>query len=163
MKARMKKLISIKSILLLALVLLIVLGSALAAGHEPVSGSVSAIAINAYQFEGTATLTIGGGEEVKPSFVATLLEMSENDEGVLHAKVSHTFDFGDGNTFTTEDKAVMEPVDEFGLYTLNETLKIISGEGDFEDVSGELHVHGQINFGVTPAEVSVDIRGAISR
>ena len=163
MKTRTKKLISIKSVPLFALALLIALGIALADGREPVSGSVSATAINDFQFAGTAILTIGGGEEVTPSFVATLLETSEKDEGVLHAKVTHTFHFGDGNTFTTEDKAVMEPIDEFGLYTLNETLKIISGEGDFEDVSGELHVHGQIDFGLEPPEVAVDIHGAISR
>ena len=161
MKTRIKELILIKSIPIFAIALLILLGAVWAAGREAVSGSVSATAINEYQFAGAATLTIGGGEEVTPSFVATLLEMSERDEGVLHAKVTHTFDFGDGNTFTTEDKAVMEPIDEFGLYTLNETLKIISGEGDFEDASGELHVHGQIHL--IEGWVSVDIHGAISR
>jgi len=60
MKAKMKKLISIKSIPILALVLLIVLGTAWAAGRDPVSGSGSAEAAGLFIFEGTANLTIGG-------------------------------------------------------------------------------------------------------
>ncbi|HEY0866714.1 MAG TPA: hypothetical protein VGE01_05030, partial [Fimbriimonas sp.] len=60
-------------------------------------------AINAYQFLGTAQLRIGQihGEA---SVLATLLGAPvPTSGGALLAQTSHTFDLGDGNSFTTLD------------------------------------------------------------
>ena len=62
MKTKMKKLISIGSVSMLTLVLLIVLGSALASGRKPLSVSGEVTAISQTQFQGTATLSIEGEE-----------------------------------------------------------------------------------------------------
>jgi len=160
MKAKMKKLISIRSIPILALALLIVLGSALAAGRDPVSGSGTALLDLGTEppgATGTATLTIGGGEPVETSFTLTMDSMAWKDE-VLHITATHTFTLP-GGTFITSDKGV---VDTDG--TLNENLTITGGTGDYDGACGELRVHGQVQFtSPTTAEVSFDIHGVIYR
>ena len=164
MKAKMKKLISIKSIPILTLALLVVLGSALADGRDPVSGSGTALLDLAPPpgATGTATLTIGGGEPVQASFTLTMSSMAWKD-GVLHITATHIFTLT-GGTFTTTDKGIGEPTDENGLLTLNENLTITGGTGVYEGACGELRVHGQVQFiDDTTANVSFDIRGAISR
>jgi hypothetical protein len=163
MKARMRKLISIKSIPILALALLIVLGTALAAGRDPVSGEGSAsLNPDTGLFEGSADLTIGG-EEVTASFEVTLLTpLVPNEEGVFHVKASHKFRFKGGSSFTTVDKGVADPTDTPGLYTLNENLTIVSGTKDFEGASGELRVHGKLDLRGLPS-ASFDIHGGICR
>jgi len=157
MKAKMKKLISIKSIPILALALLIVLGSALAAGRDPVSGSGEAtLDLSTGAATGTATLNIRG-EEFTTLVAVQITGQVISDEGVTHVTSTHTFTFDNGS-ITTTDKGV---IDTDG--TLNEHLTIISGTDDFEGACGELRVHGQIQFQPPMAYVSYDIRGAISR
>jgi hypothetical protein len=164
MKARMKKMISIKSAPILALSLLIVLGTALAVGRDSVFGSGSAV-LNPETglFEGSVDLTITGEEFENIPFTVTLLApLVPNEEGVLHVEATHTFDFGDGNTFTTNDKGIGEPMETSGLYTLNETLTITSGTGNFEGASGVLHAHGELDLRGLPG-ATFEIRGVISR
>jgi hypothetical protein len=166
MKERMKKLISIKSIPILALVLLIVLGTALADGRDPVSGSGEALLDLAPPpgATGTATLNIGG-EEFTASLVVQITSQVVSDEGVLHATATHTFtlldEYGEetNDRITTTDKEV---IDTDG--TLNAHLTITGGTGAFEGASGELAGHGQVQFtSPTTANVSYEIRGVISR
>ena len=158
MKAKMKKLISIKSIPILALVLLIVLGSALAAGRDPVYGSGWAkLNLVTGAAEGQADLIIGG-EEFTASLAIQLTSQVVSDEGVLHATATHTFTLPSG-TIITSDKEV---IDTDG--TLNAHLTITGGTGAFEGASGELAGHGQVQFtSPTTANVSYEIRGVISR
>ena len=165
MKTKMKKLISIKSILILALTLLIVLGTALADSvREPVSGSGSAT-LNPENglFEGSVDITIAGEEFEDIPFAVTLLTpLIPNEEGVFHIKATHTFNFGDENTFTTNDKGIADPTDMPGLYNLNENLTITTGTGDFEGASGVLHIHGKLDLRGLPS-ASFDVHGVISR
>ncbi len=157
MKARMKKLISIKSIPILALALLIVLGTALADGRDPVSGSGTAVLnLGTGTAEGDAILIIRG-EEFTTLVAVQLTGQVISDEGVTHVTSTHTFTFDNGS-ITTTDKGV---IDTDG--TLNENLTIISGTGDYEGACGELRVHDQIQFQPPMAYVSYDIRGVISR
>ncbi|NIP23967.1 MAG: hypothetical protein GWN67_01510 [Phycisphaerae bacterium] len=163
MKSKIKKVSSI----VLSLSILTFMSVAIAeTGRQNVSGS-GATQVNPMNglFEGSATLTIGGGEPVTAKLTAMLLgDPVPSDEGVLHANVSHTFDFGNGNTFTTNDKAILDPIDGSGLYTMNEKLIIAEGTGDFESTIGDLTIHGQIYLGPMALPwASFDIRGAISR
>ena len=143
-------------------ILFIAFGLAWAAAREPVSGCGDAIATGPNTFAGTATLTIGGGDPLTANVVVTLLDMVDKD-GVLHVTLTHAFDFADGNAFTTQDTGVAEPINEFGLHNLNETLTIVSGTGEFEGASGILHVHGQLDFGASPPEAIYEVHGVISR
>ncbi len=159
MKAKMKKLISIESIPILALALLIVLGTALAeTGREPVSGSGTAkLNLVTGEAVGQADLIIGG-EEFTASLAVQLTSQVVSDEGVLHATATHTFTLP-GGTIITSDKEV---IDTDG--TLNAHLTITGGTGAFEGASGELTGHGQVQFtSPTTANVSYEIRGVISR
>ncbi len=160
----MKSKITKVSAIVLSLAVLVVLSTALAEpAGDPVSGSGEAVASMATgQATGTATLVVRG-EELAADVAVTLGESYFSDEGVLHGESSHTFTFANG-TITTSDKVIGEPVNEFGLFTLNETLTITEGTGDFEGVSGNLTVHGQMQFRYPEtwlADVSYNIRGVI--
>jgi hypothetical protein len=161
MKTKMKKLVSIKSMLVLAVALAVASGLALAVGHDPVSGSGSAdLDLLTGTAVGQAELTIGDSTLFAEVFVQ-LTSQVPGDDGSLHATATHRFKFDNGS-ITTTDKGV---IDTDG--TLNEHLTIVSGTGDFEGTTGELAVHGQVQFpalGEPPiAHVSYDIRGVISR
>lgn len=158
MKKQTKKLV----MYVLALTIFVVLTTALAGpAGDPVSGSGEAEASMATgQATGTATLVVRG-EELAAGVAVTLGESYFSDEGVLHGESSHTFTFANG-TITTSDKVIGEPVNEFGLFTLNETLTITEGTGDFEGISGTLAVHGEMQFiSDVDALVSYNIRGVI--
>ena len=162
----MKKLTKKWTFPALTLSLLIVLSTALAEpAADPVSGSGSSIAINEYQFAGSATLVIGG-EEKSAELLVTVYELTISDEGIQHVVASHTFTFADGS-ITTSDKETAEPTDTPGLYKINANMKVVSGTGVYEGVSGHLTAHGNIDFrgtidmpGVPVA--SFTLRGAIS-
>ena len=140
MKTKMKKLISIKSIPILALALLVVLGSALAAGNDPVYGSGTA-KLNLWTGAaiGEAILIIGG-EEFTASLAVQITSQVLSDEGVIHATAMHTFTLP-GGTIITSDKEVINTDG-----TLNAHLTITSGTGAFEGASGVLSGHGQVQF-----------------
>ena len=166
MKLKMKKPVSIRYIAVLAMALLIVLGSALAEpARDPVSGYGSSEFIMAPPpptSTGTVTFFIRG-EELIADLNVTVLTMTFSDEGVLHATALSTLDFGGGDTFTTTDKIVGEPAGP-GLYTVNEALTIISGTGAYEGATGHLSIHGQMQFvSETEAVVTYEVRGVISR
>lgn len=169
MRNKAKKLNSIKIMPVLALALLVVLGSALAKpARDPVSGfGSSELNLITNTSSGNVTLFVRG-EQLDASLAVQLLEMvySGNDEeGVFHATAVSTLDFGDGNTFTTTDKIVGVPMGD-GLYIVNEALTIDSGTGAYAEARGNLSIHGQVQFpppGDPPlAQVSFEIRGAIS-
>jgi len=170
MRNKTKKLTSIRIMPVLSLVLLVVLGSALAKpARDPVSGyGSSELNLVTGQSSGNLTLFVRG-EQSDASLAVQLVEMvysGDNEEGVFHATALSTLDFGGGNTFTTTDKIVGVPKGG-GLYKLNEKLTIISGTGAYEGASGNLSIHGEAQFpapGDPPfAQVSFEIRGAISR
>ncbi|MHC4309655.1 MAG: hypothetical protein ACYS3N_09675 [Planctomycetota bacterium] len=165
MKTKLKKLISKKMIIVPALVLLVVLGSALAkSARDPVVGSGQADAYMDLGYAvGTANIAIRGLPQPQATVVVTLGPPRYSDEGVLHATSSHIFYFGSGNSFTTEDKVIGDPTSTPGLLRLNETLRIVSGAGIFAGATGNLTVHGSLEFiSLTDAEVTYDIRGSIS-
>ncbi len=163
MTARIKKMTSIKSVPVLALALMVVLGVALAEpASDPVSGSGSSSAINEYQFAGTVTLVIQGQEKTADLLVTLLEEPRESDEGVLHVVATHALTFADGS-ITTSDKEIAEPTSTPGLYTLNANMKVVSGTGVYEGVSGHLAAHGTIDFRPLPVPAAeFEIRGSIS-
>ena len=117
MKAKMKKLISIKSVTVISLALLILLGTALAefeGDSVTGSGDVSAnlgsgigegttiLSIEGEKFEGTVTVTI-------PPDLCDII---------------HEFVFEEG-TFTTIGDEVMKPADDPGVFVLKGDMNII--------------------------------------
>lgn len=120
-------------------------------------------------FEGLGSISIAG-EEFEVALETVLLgKPVEGDDGTLHAVTSHTFVFNDEDSFTTLDRAILEPAGPPGLFRLNSSMIIMSGTGVFEDARGRLHAHGHVDlfdedngiefpfFG----EASFDIRGVV--
>ena len=165
MKTKLQKLTSKSLIVVPALILLVVLGSALAKpARNPVVGSGEADAdMTSGLATGTANISIRR-VQMQATVDAILGPPRFSDEGVLHAVSSHIFDFGNNNTFTTDDKVVADPTDTPGLYRLSEKLRVVSGTGIFQDAVGNLTVHGWLQFApdMLTAEVVYDIRGSIS-
>jgi hypothetical protein len=162
MKSRMKKMTSKWAVPLIGVALLIVLSTALAeTAQDPVSGhGESVLNFVTGHASGSGILSIRG-EELAASIEVQLLGYPvETEDGTLHGNVMHTFIFANGS-ITTNDKAVLDPVE--GGFIMNERVTIISGTGDFANVSGKLTVHGQVMFtSQTMANVSYDIHGVIS-
>ena len=157
MKARMKKLISIKSIPILALALLIVFGTALAAGLEPVSGSgeVSLIA-----GEGPVNLTIGG-EEWVGTIRVIMGPVAVRPGGVTqYLDIVHIFSDEAENTFTTIGGEITAPTGEEGVYTLSGDMEITGGKGSFEGACGSLRVNGELNY--KTEKILFDVYGAMA-
>lgn len=130
MKAKMKKLISIKSIPILALALLIVLGSALAAGRDPVS--ISGV-VDLKTFTGTATVTIRGQQLTGTVAIIPLQPPVPKDGGLYFPEVKHVFELDDGSTLTTTGEELAMPTDENpAISTLHGNMEITEGTGVFE-------------------------------
>ncbi|UCG50283.1 MAG: hypothetical protein JSU94_10910 [Phycisphaerales bacterium] len=168
MKTKSKKLTLAWIVPALALALLVVLSTALAGpARDPVVGSGSSSAINEYQFAGSATLVIRDVEkstlDSPEGLLVTLLDPPRiRDDGVQHVVATHTFTFAVGS-ISTSDKEIAEPTDTPGLYTLNANMKIVSGTGVYEGVSGHLTAHGTIDFRPLPVPAAeFEIRGSIS-
>jgi len=162
MKAKMKKLISIKSIPILALALLIVLGSALAESEgDSVTGSGSVTATPEGTFVGNATLSIEGEKFEGLVTVTPLAPPEPQDGGLYFPVVEHVFDFGDDNTLTTIGAEFAKPTDQPGLSILDGDMNITNGTGDFDDASGEMSAHGQIHL--VEGWASFKVNGRISR
>jgi hypothetical protein len=156
MKAKMKKLISIRSVPALVLVLLIVLGTALAESEgDSVTGSGDVLLTREDGGEGTATLSIEG-EKLDGEVIVNILS------GGMPLTVEHIFSFGEGS-FTTIGNEVLKPTDEDGLFVLTGDMTIDSekGEGVFASASGEMSVHGQIHL--VEGWASFRVNGTLSR
>ncbi|MHC4144267.1 MAG: hypothetical protein ACYSUD_05755 [Planctomycetota bacterium] len=162
MKAKMKKLISIKSMPVLALALLVVLGTALAESEgDTVTGSGSVTATQVGTFEGTATLSIEGEKFGGSVTVTPLAAPKPKDGGLYFPVVEHLFDFGDDNTLTTIGAEFAKPTDQLGLSILSGDMNITGGTGDFLEASGEMNVHGQIHL--IEGWASFKVNGTICR
>ncbi len=163
MNTRIKKLISIENIPIVALALLVILGSALA---ETVCDHVSGSGATVLDptdglFKGSGNLTIQG-ENLNASIIVSVANLFTSKDGVLQAKgVTHTFDFGDGNTFITSGNEIGDPTDTPGLFTLKGLMRITSGTGAYENVSGQLTIRGEMDMRALPA-ASFDFEGVIS-
>lgn len=155
---------------LLALVLLIVSGLALAARREPVSGSGNVKLVFASEIklvlQGPAKFSVGG-EKLEGMVTVTVdLTQTEVQESVVHYKwVKHEFTFDNGeSTLTTIGEEFVVPTDENpAIQALHGNMEIISGTGVFEGASGELRVNGQMNFGAMPPEATFEAQGVICR
>ena len=160
MKTRMKKLISIKSIPILALALLVVLGSALAAGRDPVSGSGEVFL--GTTLTGPVSLVIGGKEWDGQIEVITLGKVVELESGVTHYYgVVHKFkDSSENNTFTTIGDEISAPTGDELVYTLGGYMEITEGTGMFERAEGRLSVRGEFNL--YTFSVPFKVNGAMS-
>jgi len=159
MKTRIKKLISVKSMPVLALALLVLLGTALAASRDPVSGSG-----NVFGFVGSATFTVGDETFEGSVAVIPLEEPVVSADGVFYfPAVQHTFEFDDESTLITVGEEVAEPKnDKPGEYTLNGYMDITEATMNLEGISGRLRVHGTITD-LFVGEASFEIHGVISR
>lgn len=169
MKAKMKKLISIKSIPILTLVFLIVLGTALAESEgESVTGSGN-VELKAFEFpfltlEGPATLSIEG-EKSQGTVTVTVnvTQVEPGEGGVLnYYGVIHEFVFEDGS-FTTIGDEVAKPTDQLGLSILDGNMNMTGGTGNFDGAFGEMSVHGKMDESGDVPKASFKVNGTISR
>ncbi len=162
MKARMKKLISIKSIPILALALLVVLGSALADSEgDSVTGSGDVQLYSPVYGKGSATLSIEGEKFEGLVEVYVLASPEEKPDGLLFPEVKHIFNFGDDNTLTTIGEEFAKYTDQPPLCVLEGNMNITEGTGEFDGAYGEMDVHGKIHLGEGWA--SFKVNGKISR
>lgn len=161
MKTRMKKLISVKSISVLVLVLLVVLGSALAARHYPVIGS-GEVYLGTGQIPDpppdNVRLTIGG-KLYEGRVTVELGKPGKGRGSVLYFRdVKHTFDLESGIFYATGDE-MATPMGEEGLYSLNGYMQITGGKGEFESACGRLKINGELNR--KTEKIFFDVHGAI--
>ena len=163
MNTRIKKLISIENIPIVTLALLVILGSALAetaCDHASGSGATVLDPTDGL-FKGSGNLIIQG-ENLNASIIVSVANLFTSEDGVLQAKgVTHTFDFGNGNTFITSGNEIGDPTDTSGLFTLKGLMRITLGTGVFENVSGQLTIRGEMDMRALPA-ASFDFEGVIS-
>ena len=108
-----------------------------------IKGTGSTMAVDQGVFQGTANF----GQNMNATVTTYLLgPPNATEDGTLHATTSHAFDFGNGNSFTTLDRAVLSPTDTPGLYNLNTKATIAGGTGTYADACGSLNIHGTINL-----------------
>ena len=111
-----------------------------------VKGTGSTMAVAEGVFQGAAAVNSSG--QTQNASVTTYLLGPPNatEDGTLHATTSHTFDLGNGDSFTTLDRAVLSPTDTPGFYNLNTKATITGGTGTYANACGSLNVHGTINL-----------------
>jgi hypothetical protein len=169
MKAKMKKLISIKSMPLLALVLPIVSGFTLAPpGREPIS--ICGV-VDLDDFSGTAIVVVGGEAISGTVQVVPLQEPIPKDGGLYFPVVEHWFMFDTGSLVTTGEEFAMPTDENSSIATLHGNMEIIresvtgmaSTSGAFEGASGELRVNGQMDWPPISGQATFNAKGTISR
>ncbi len=144
------------------LLLLLGAGRTAAAPAIAVHAEGHTFAVGPSTFIGTASVTLDG-EEFEAAVTTELLSMVTLPNGIILAETSHTFDFGDGDTFVTSDHARAVPTWTPGLYELYSSLKITDGTGIFEGANGHLHGEsGTINFGIPQPEAIWSADGVIA-
>jgi hypothetical protein len=147
-----------------SLVLLIGLGTALAAGREPISISGEVTLAEEPPFLGEVTVAIGGEELECTVQVIPIGGMFERPTGGYDfPEVLHIFTTLDEESeFTTTGAEFTEPTDENpAVHTLHGNMEIISGSGVFDGASGKLQANGQIVWSVGQATFKAN--GVISR
>lgn len=134
----------------ISLVLCAVLLTAVAIQASPdctkVKGTGNTAAIAEGVFQGTAAFNNSGQTQNANVTTYLLGPPRATEDGTLHATTSHTFDFGNGSSFTTLDSAVLSPTETPGLYNLNTRATITGGTGQYTDACGPLSIHGTINL-----------------
>jgi hypothetical protein len=128
---------------------------------EDTTGAGATAAINDFQFQGTATLTIHGHEKAADLVVTVLEPPAVDADGVQLVKAMHEFTFADGSTIVTSDVEIATPTEIEGLYTIVATMDIASGTGIYEGVTGKLEAHGTIDFAAHPPAAQFELAGAV--
>jgi hypothetical protein len=144
--------------------LLIVLGTALAAGREPISISGQVTLAPEPPFFGDAIVTMGGEDLECTVAVIPMRLPVPKDDGLFFPEVQHVFTFKDGSSLTTTGAEFAMPMDENpAVATLHGNMEIISGSGVFDGASGELRVNGQIDWPPISGQAIFEANGVISR
>jgi hypothetical protein len=164
MKTSKHGILRLRSLVFMAAVLAIVAGRV--RGSEPLppdntTGSGSTVAINDYQFQGSAALTIHGQEKSADLLVTVLEPPVVDPDGVHHVVATHTFTFADGSSITTSDQETAEPTATPGLYALTAEMDVVSGTGLYEGVSGILAASGTMDFAAQPPAAEFELAGVI--
>ena len=91
-------------------------------------------------------LTIAGISGTLQSVITSATPSGSQGQGALHVTLTHVFESPEG-TFTTDDRAVCAPAGQDpNVCRVNDTMRIVSGTGVFENASGQLQNHGIINL-----------------
>lgn len=164
MKARMKKMISI-SIPVLALALLVVLGSALAGpARDPVTICGSEVDLTAPGGPlGDATLTIRGDTFSGTVRIGGEAPPEPTRDGLYLPAATHFFNFGDDGTLKMIGAEYLVATDEDPLvFTLHGNAEITEATGVFDGVSGELRISATINRNPDVMEANFQANGVVS-
>jgi hypothetical protein len=116
----------------------VVAGSHAPGACQAFRASGQTFGISPYAFQGQASVWIGTGDAMIATVTTTLtgaVKQGNPARGAQVVTTSHFFDFGDGNTFVTEDIARLIPTRTPGVSRLLSTLRIVSGTGAFADVA----------------------------
>lgn len=109
------------------------------------------------QFTGptTAVGTLSG--DLEGTFDANILSITPGDDGSLHLVAERTIVNADG-TISTSDSGVLSPRGGT-LYRANGQYTFVSGTGLYEDVSGFIRIHGDVDLGT--GEVALRYHGRL--
>jgi hypothetical protein len=113
-------------------------GGSAASPCETFRAAGQTFAVNEYTFQGLATVWIGGRDAMEASVTTYLtgsIKQGNSSAGAQVVTTSHVFDFGDGNTFVTEDKTRLVPTATPGLLKLLSSLRVVHGTGTFAGVT----------------------------
>jgi hypothetical protein len=129
------------------------------------------VSVNGQSFGGAF-----GARSFTSTSTATLLSQSMAPDGVITGISSHVFEMnghsdGDGQCeagelcFTTLDRPVLTPTNSPGIYKLDSTLAIISGNNAFANLCGKIKVtaDGVIDFTANPPAVRWRAAGDLCR
>ncbi len=107
-----------------------------------------------YTGQGALPTTVKIGKyEGKMSSVIT--KQTQTDKG-FDVELVHFFDDGNGNTFWTNDKATLTPLNaEFTKFQVYDDLTVVGGTGDFECASGKLVNQGPLDFVMGTLQVNM--------
>lgn len=83
---------------------------------------------------------------VGPFGPATISIIGLIQPGPLNQNTSHLFDFGGGDTISTNDVSVLVEVDEECDFLIQGTLSITGGTGSFVGASGSMTVSGSVQW-----------------
>lgn len=108
-------------------------------------GCVNIAGTDIAQFTSPTTATGALHGDLQGTFDATILELRPTEDGSIHLVAERTI-VNEHGTISTSDSGVLSHV-EGSLYRANGQYTFVSGTGLYEDVSGGIRIHGDVDLG----------------
>jgi len=105
---------------------------------------------------GTASLSMDGTAHTATVTVTVVEADTVLEDGESHRmKTRHLFDFGSGDSFTTEEIITMTPAGTPSMYKMAAVGSVKEGTGAYSTARGQLHLQGDMNMDKSEADWSV--------